>query len=313
MKRILMLTLLFALGACALRQTVPAHTDAPPASVASVEVPHVFTGSLDTWSGIPPLPPSASKAQTPSASTHCNGIDIAGNYAAFWAPRKDCDAWIHQMELLQADGPSAKQASDIRKNRLARRYAPQNYEVHEAPHHYKVVRDKRFGYADGDGGIVWVDAMTHDAGGRRQVIVHSGNHAETVQCDRDCALVNILARGVRGTRFPRAQTTLWEIAQDMKSGAISASSPSRPPLDNVMHAHAHPQPRRESGDCVRSTTHRPASCDHMSNSGRSPRQGARLTEGHSMSLSLGFASPIVARVSKKTARATSKNHKLGSR
>jgi hypothetical protein len=38
-----------------------------------------FRGNMATWTGIPPMPPSASPSETPMASTHCTVTDVANH------------------------------------------------------------------------------------------------------------------------------------------------------------------------------------------------------------------------------------------
>jgi hypothetical protein len=82
-----------------------------------------FRGNMATWTGIPPMPPSASPYETPTASTHCTATDVADHRVSIWTTRQDCDAWINEAQELAKSGPTARQVELYRIGECAKKLA----------------------------------------------------------------------------------------------------------------------------------------------------------------------------------------------
>ncbi len=90
-----------------------------------------FKGNIDAWSGIPPLPASASSEETPKSNVNCTVSDVTGNSVQIWASSKDCDKWIRQAAELSKKGPTSAQYESYKIDKciqaLSARAAPQSY------------------------------------------------------------------------------------------------------------------------------------------------------------------------------------------
>jgi hypothetical protein len=70
---------------------------------------HSFKGDIGTWSGIPPLPASASRVMTKTASSDCSVADAVGHVEHVWLSGKDCEDWINAAKDLAKYGPTPVQ------------------------------------------------------------------------------------------------------------------------------------------------------------------------------------------------------------
>lgn len=84
---------------------------------------HAFTGDVGSWSGIPPLPPSASSMETDRASSYCTVADAVGHVEQAWMSNADCMRWIEAAKALSAMGPTAREVHEYRIRRCLERSA----------------------------------------------------------------------------------------------------------------------------------------------------------------------------------------------
>ncbi len=80
-----------------------------------------FHGDIASWTGIPPLPLSASPSQSPEASVHCTVADAAGHMVSIWATKQDCTDWINKDQVLGKSGPTPMQIYNYRLEQCAQR------------------------------------------------------------------------------------------------------------------------------------------------------------------------------------------------
>lgn len=80
-----------------------------------------FHGDIATWTGIPPLPPSASTSTSPRTPVSCTVADAADHMVTIWATRRDCDKWIKEAKNLAKSGPTRMQIESYKREQCIHR------------------------------------------------------------------------------------------------------------------------------------------------------------------------------------------------
>ncbi|MCY0852542.1 hypothetical protein [Cupriavidus sp. D39] len=107
-----------------------AQREAVDAAAKSAQNWRNFPGDIAAWSGIPPLPRTASRYQTEKASTHCTITDTADHVATVWASSGDCRRWIEDAQKFATAGPTRAQIEGYRRDQCINslsRTASQSY------------------------------------------------------------------------------------------------------------------------------------------------------------------------------------------
>ncbi len=86
-----------------------------------------YPGDIASWSGIPPLPRSASEVESSSAPVHCSIGDAAGHMVAIWTTKSDCSDWISEARRLSASGPTPVQLRNYRISKCIERLSAAGY------------------------------------------------------------------------------------------------------------------------------------------------------------------------------------------
>lgn len=78
---------------------------------------HNFHGNIATWTGIPPLPASASSKKTAKSNANCTVSDVTGNTVEIWTSISDCNKWIKQATELDKKGPTLLQWESYKRDK----------------------------------------------------------------------------------------------------------------------------------------------------------------------------------------------------
>ncbi len=76
-----------------------------------------FHGNIATWSGIPPLPASASASKSARAPVHCTVADAVDHVVTVWLSKTDCQKWIDDAQVLAGAGPTPIQVQGFRRSK----------------------------------------------------------------------------------------------------------------------------------------------------------------------------------------------------
>lgn len=82
-----------------------------------------YAGDALAWSGIPPLPPSASDNKTAISDSRCTVADAAGHMLTIYATGADCQRWIAEAQRLSKNGPTTVQVREQKIEVCTRRLA----------------------------------------------------------------------------------------------------------------------------------------------------------------------------------------------
>lgn len=82
-----------------------------------------FNGNIATWTGIPPLPPSASSSESTKSPVYCTVADAADHMVSIWVTKKDCDEWINEAKELAESGPTPMQIEGYRREQCVQKLA----------------------------------------------------------------------------------------------------------------------------------------------------------------------------------------------
>lgn len=87
-------------------------------------------GDIGTWTGIPPLPPTASETKTAIASTRCSvGSETVGIVERYMSS-SDCNKWIAEAQKLAATGPTPREIYQYRLSKCAEQLARQGTQAY---------------------------------------------------------------------------------------------------------------------------------------------------------------------------------------
>jgi hypothetical protein len=83
-----------------------------------------FRGDIAKWTGIPPLPRSATRTKIASA-VNCTVADAAGNMVSWFMSRSDCIRWIEGAKELAKSAPTPRQMYSYRIHQCMQKFSGQ--------------------------------------------------------------------------------------------------------------------------------------------------------------------------------------------